>query len=84
MQVRSGAASRSAQIANDPERLAWLNDTIRGYGSAHPDVPVIDLHGTVCADGYVESVDGVVLRDDGLHLNEAGCRTGVGTVRSRG
>ena len=72
MRVSSGAADRHGQIANDPDRLAWLNDAIRSYGAEHPSVPIIDLHGTVCADGYVESVDGVVLRDDGLHFTEAG------------
>jgi peptidoglycan/LPS O-acetylase OafA/YrhL len=72
MQVRLGAMGREGRIANDPDRLAWLNDTIRAYGIAHPEVPVIDLHGTVCANGYEERIDGVVLRDDGLHLNEQG------------
>jgi peptidoglycan/LPS O-acetylase OafA/YrhL len=72
MQVRLGAMGREGRIANDLDRLAWLNDTIRAYGIAHPEVPVIDLHGTVCTDGYDEDIDGVNLRDDGLHLNERG------------
>ena len=33
---------------------------------------MIDLFGTVCADGYTNEVDGVTLRDDGIHLNEQG------------
>ena len=71
MRISADAADVNAQVANDPERLEWLNDTIRGYGSAH-DVGVVDLHGTVCSDGYQERVDGVDLRDDGLHLNQGG------------
>jgi hypothetical protein len=33
---------------------------------------VIDLNGTVCADSYTNEVDGITLRDDGIHLNEQG------------
>lgn len=72
MRVSADAADQHAQIANEFERLGWLNDTIRAYGADHPEVAVIDLHSTVCADGYAERVDGVTLRDDGLHLNEQG------------
>jgi len=59
MQIRHGPTGRDGQIASDPARWAWLNDTIRGYGQRHPDVSVIDLHGAVCSNGYVEQVDGV-------------------------
>ena len=72
MRIKLGAAGRDGQIANDPDRLAWLNDTIRAYGSEHPEVPVVDLYGTVCSQGFTETLDGVVLRDDGLHLTEQG------------
>lgn len=70
--ISADAADRNSQLANDPERLAWLNDTIRSYSETHPGVSLIDLHGTVCAGGYTEEVDGVTLRDDGIHLNAAG------------
>jgi peptidoglycan/LPS O-acetylase OafA/YrhL len=72
MRVQSSAGSETSRIANDPDRLAWLNETIRAYTAEHPDVPLIDLYDTICADGYVESLDGVVLREDGLHLTERG------------
>ena len=71
MRVSADAADVNGQLANDPDRLDWLNDTIRDYG-ADNDVDVVDLHGTVCANGYNERVDGVELRDDGLHLNQGG------------
>jgi hypothetical protein len=72
LKISADAANPTTSIANDPERLTWLNDTIRSYGRAHPEVSVLDLHATVCADGFTDQVDGVTLRDDGLHLNEQG------------
>jgi peptidoglycan/LPS O-acetylase OafA/YrhL len=71
MRVSADAADVNGQLANDPDRLDWLNDTIRDYGTDN-GVDVVDLHGTVCANGYRERVDGVELRDDGLHLNQGG------------
>lgn len=70
--ISADAADRNAQLANDPDRLAWLNEAITSYTEVHPDVALIDLHGTICSDGYVEQIDGVQLRDDGLHLNAEG------------
>jgi hypothetical protein len=70
--VRLGATGRDGQIANDASRLEWLNQTIRDYAVRHPDVRVVDLNGIACRDGYAETLDGVQLRDDGLHLNEQG------------
>ena len=72
MRISADASDKTAQLANDPSRLAWLNATIRSYNATHPGVPLIDLYSTVCADGYTEEVDGVTLRDDGIHLNAAG------------
>jgi hypothetical protein len=72
MRISADAADPTTSVANDLDRLTWLNDSIRSYGLAHPEVAVLDLYGTVCADGYTDRVDGVTLRDDGLHLNTAG------------
>ena len=72
MGISADVSDKTAQLANDPDRLAWLNDTIRSYSETHPGVPLIDLHDTVCADGFTAEVDGVTLRDDGIHLNAAG------------
>jgi peptidoglycan/LPS O-acetylase OafA/YrhL len=72
MRISADAADPTTSVANDVDRLTWLNDSIRSYGLAHPEVAVLDLYGTVCADGYTDRVDGVTLRDDGLHLNTAG------------
>lgn len=72
MKVKAGAERRIAELANDPARLGWLNATIRSYGAEHPDVPIVDLHASVCSDGYADMVDGVDLRSDGLHLTDTG------------
>ncbi len=72
MGISADASNQTTRIANDPDRLRWLNESIRSYASERPDVDVIDLFGTVCADGYTNEVDGVTLRDDGIHLNEQG------------
>jgi hypothetical protein len=72
LRVKLGATGRDGQIANDASRLEWLNQTIRDYAVLHPDVRVVDLNGIACRDGYAETLDGVQLRDDGLHLNEQG------------
>jgi lysophospholipase L1-like esterase len=72
MRISADAANPTTEIANDPGRLTWLNDTIRSYGSAHPEVAVLDLYGTVCAHGFTDRVDGITLRDDGLHLDKEG------------
>jgi hypothetical protein len=72
MRISADAANRTTQIANDPKRLTWLNDSIRSYTNAHPEVALIDLHSTICADGYTERLGEATLRDDGLHLNEQG------------
>jgi peptidoglycan/LPS O-acetylase OafA/YrhL len=72
MQISADAANQTTRIANDPDRLRWLNDSIRSYADQRPGVALIDLFGTVCADGYTNDIDGVTLRDDGIHLNEQG------------
>ncbi len=72
MKISADATNPTTSVANDPERLGWLNEAIRSYGEAHPEVSVIDLFGSVCTNGYTEQVDGITLRDDGLHLNEQG------------
>ena len=72
MGISADAANQTTRIANDPDRLRWLNDTIRSYASERPGVDVIDLFGTVCADGYTNEVGGITLRDDGIHLTGQG------------
>jgi peptidoglycan/LPS O-acetylase OafA/YrhL/lysophospholipase L1-like esterase len=72
MGISADAANQTTRIANDPDRLRWLNDSIRTYASQRPEVALIDLNGTVCAQGYTNTLDGVTLRDDGIHLNEQG------------
>ena len=87
MRISADAANTTTAVANDPDRLGWLNDTIRAYGTAHPDVSVLDLYSTVCANGFTEEENGVKLRDDGLHLSERGAalvwdRLGPAVIRA--
>ncbi|GAA4388551.1 acyltransferase family protein [Ornithinibacter aureus] len=72
MQISADAANQTTRIANDSQRLSWLNDVIRAYAAERPGVGVVDLFSTVCADGFTNEIDGVTLRDDGLHLNAPG------------
>lgn len=74
MGIDPDAAGRTADIVNDADRLAWLNDAVADYARTHTGVELVDLHDTICRNGYVATIDGVTLRDDGLHLNEAGAQ----------
>ncbi|HEX6419979.1 MAG TPA: acyltransferase family protein [Acidimicrobiales bacterium] len=55
---------------NDPARLRWVNDlTVDVAGRYGPRATVVDLGPLLCRGGEVrDEVDGVVLRDDGVHF----------------
>jgi peptidoglycan/LPS O-acetylase OafA/YrhL len=60
-------------IANDPARIAWINSWAASYAAdATHATSLIDLHRFVCPNGYQNDLDGVRLRDDGLHFSVAG------------
>lgn len=57
----------------DPERTQWVNDIFVDTAAERDDVHVIDLASWLCPDGeYVNEVDGVEIRYDGLHFTGEG------------
>ena len=63
-----------AKVINDESRVRLLNRVIARYAAKRADVHLVDLHGRLCGNGFAESVDGIELRTDGLHLSPAGAR----------
>lgn len=61
---------------DEPGRVDRYNALVAELASAHPGVvSVVDLGERVTpGNGYVASVDGVVVRRDGVHLTDAGER----------
>ena len=67
--------SPDSHISNDPQRIAWLNDWAREYtGDPTHATTLVDLYGYLCSRGYVNEMDGVTLRDDGLHFTQEGAK----------
>lgn len=68
-------AGRYAPVINDERRIALTNRAARAAARAVGfPVRILDLNEFLCADGYTESRDGVVLRTDGLHFTAEGSR----------
>jgi len=66
-----------ADARNDPARGAWVNQVLGRFASRHPGVvSVLDLRGLLCrgpgGDRYLERIDGVVVRGEGVHFTPAG------------
>jgi peptidoglycan/LPS O-acetylase OafA/YrhL len=61
---------------NDAKRQAWLNEVIGRVASRHPgQVTVLDLRSFLCPGGtYIEQLDGIEVRPDGVHLGGPGGR----------
>jgi hypothetical protein len=61
---------------DDPERVDAMNAIIRGVVAAHPGrAALVDLNAhTSTTNEYTRSVDGVVLRSDGVHFTPQGAR----------
>lgn len=69
------AAGRYPPVVNDPARIEAVNEAARRAAAQQPyPVKVLDPNPTLCPGGYRETLDGVVLRTDGLHLSEGGAR----------
>lgn len=66
-------AGRYPPVVNDPARIAAVNRAAAA-AARHQDFPVtvLDPNPVLCPDGFQESIDGVELRTDGLHLSEGG------------
>jgi hypothetical protein len=58
----------------DPNRITAMNDALERLEDAHPAaVRLLDLHSLLCPDGhYVERINGVLVREDGIHFTEGG------------
>ncbi len=61
---------------NDPKRAAAVNKILHKFAAKHAkQVHLVDPGELVCPDGkFTEKVDGVKLRDDGVHYTKAGAR----------
>lgn len=59
---------------NDMSRVAWVNDIIRSAVTAHPANPmIIPSQSLLCPNGkYEKTIDGIVVREDGVHYTEEG------------
>ncbi len=59
---------------NDPARARAVNDVLDTFAAAHPDrVHLADVPGLLCPSGtFQEEVDGIRMRDDGVHYTQAG------------
>ncbi|HUR02679.1 MAG TPA: acyltransferase family protein, partial [Nonomuraea sp.] len=61
---------------NDPKRVDRFNVLLRQAVARHPGKAfVVDLNRKTCPDGhYTSTVDGVKIRNDGVHFSAAGAR----------
>lgn len=59
---------------NDPKRAAAVNSALEAFAAKHPkSVHLVDPNQVVCPTGtFTEKVNGVQLRDDGVHYTKAG------------
>lgn len=66
-------AGRYPPVVNDPARVAALNEAGKAAAAkvGFP-VKVLDPNEVLCQDGVQESVNGIKLREDGMHLTPGG------------
>jgi peptidoglycan/LPS O-acetylase OafA/YrhL len=58
---------------NDPDRVAAFNEILRQEAARSPNVQVLELDELLCPQGtYLETVDGALLRYDGVHVSTEG------------
>ena len=66
-------AGRYPPVVNDPARIAALNEAGRAAAaSVGFPVKVLDPNEVLCANGVQENINGVKLREDGMHLTPGG------------
>jgi hypothetical protein len=67
------AEDGEANSARNPERVDHLNALYRDVAAERGEqVEVLDLNEHLTPDGFTDSVDGVSVRGDGVHLTRAG------------
>jgi peptidoglycan/LPS O-acetylase OafA/YrhL len=73
-QENTGSDGAAAQIRDDPARGAWLNQLIGRFVAEHSaKMSLVDLRDFLCPGGqYVARMDGVQVRDDGVHFTPDG------------
>ena len=58
---------------NDPERVAAFNEILRQEAARSSNIHVLELNELLCPQGtYLETVDGALLRYDGVHVTTEG------------
>ena len=58
---------------NDPDRVAAFNEILRQEAARSPNIQVLELNELLCPQGtYLETVDGALLRYDGVHVTTEG------------
>nr|WP_246242902.1 acyltransferase [Flexivirga aerilata] len=66
----------SATEQNDPRRQQAVNDVIAEVARTHPKTAVLEQRAWLCPGGrYRATIDGQVLRPDGVHFDKAGTAT---------
>jgi len=75
-QPETGLDKSLAETRNDPARGAWLNQVLGRFVAAHADRAVlIDIKRFLCPNGsYVDTMQGVKVRYDGVHFSKEGTR----------
>jgi peptidoglycan/LPS O-acetylase OafA/YrhL len=75
-QPETGLDKTLAETRNQPARGEWLNQVLERFVAAHSDRAVLlDLDGLLCPGGrYQDKLQGVQVRDDGVHFSEAGAK----------
>jgi peptidoglycan/LPS O-acetylase OafA/YrhL len=75
-QPETGLDRSLAETRNDPARGAWMNQVLGRFVTAHRDRTVLlDIRSFLCPNGsYVDRLQGVKVRDDGVHFSKDGAR----------
>ncbi|HEX6677290.1 MAG TPA: acyltransferase [Actinomycetes bacterium] len=75
-QPETGLDKALAETRNDPARGEWLNQVLDRFVAAHADKAVlIGIKRFLCPNGaYVDTVQGVKVRYDGIHFSKDGTR----------
>jgi peptidoglycan/LPS O-acetylase OafA/YrhL len=60
---------------DDPARVDRFNELVRAVAARHPGVGVVDLNAALAPEGtFTKTINGVLVRYDGVHLSPAGAR----------